>query len=82
LYVDIVQFLNIFGGSIYFDKSQNGYYKWQVQSENNLQFFMDYVKLCPPQSINRNRLLLVKDYYRLVNLKAHKAPKDTKLHKA
>jgi len=66
LYVDIVHFLNIFGVSIYFDKnvSHNGYYKWQVQSETNLQSFLDYVKICPPQSIKINRLFLVKDYYR------------------
>ena len=82
LYVDIVHFVNIFGGSIYFDKSQNGYYKWQVQSETNLQSFIDYIKICPPQTIKRNRLFLVKDYYRLVGLKAYKAPKGTKLHKA
>jgi hypothetical protein len=82
LYVDIVHFLNIFGGSIYFDKSNNGYYKWQVQSEMNLKSFMDYLKICPSQSIKRNRLFLVKEYYRLVGIKAHKAPEDTKLHKA
>ena len=45
LYVDIVHFVNIFGGSIYFDKSQNGYYKWQVQSEANLQSFIYYIKI-------------------------------------
>jgi len=82
LYVDIVHFLTIFGGSIYFDKSNNGYYKWQVQSELNLKTFMDYLKICPSQSIKRNRLFLVKDYYRLVSIKAHKAPEDTILHKA
>lgn len=82
LYVDIVYFVNVFGGSIYFDKSQNGYYKWQVQSETNLQSFLDYVKICPVQSIKRNRLFLVKDYYRLIGLKAHKAPKGTIMHKA
>jgi len=26
--------------------------------------------------------ILVKEYYRLVGIKAHKAPEDTKLHKA
>ena len=81
MYVDVVHFLNIFGGSIYFDKSKNGYYKWTVQSEENLKSFLDYVKICPPQSIKRNRLFLVKEYYRLINLKAHKSPEGTKLHK-
>jgi len=82
LYTDVVHFLNIFDGAIYFDKSKNGYYKWTVQSELNLTNFLKYAKVCPPQSIKRNRLFLVKEYYRLVNLKAHKAPEDTVLHKA
>jgi len=82
LYVDIVQFLNLFGGNIYFDKAQNGYYKWCVQSEKNIAPFLEYIKICPPQSIKRNRLFLVKEYYRLVGLKAHKASEGTVLHKA
>ena len=27
LYVDVVHFMTYFGGAIYFDKAQNGYYK-------------------------------------------------------
>jgi len=27
LYVDVVHFMTYFGGTIYFDKGQNGYYK-------------------------------------------------------
>jgi ubiquinol-cytochrome c reductase cytochrome b subunit len=82
LYTDVEQFKTFFGGAIYFDKSQNGYYKWTVQSEVNFANFLKYAKVCPPQSIKRNRLFLVKEYYRLVNLKAHKAPEDTIWHKA
>jgi len=82
LYTDVVHFLNFFDGAIYFDKSQNGYYKWSVQSELNFTKFLKYTKVCPPQSIKRNRLFLVKEYYRLVNLKAHRAPENTVLHKA
>lgn len=82
LYTDVVHFMNFFDGAIYFDKSHNGYYKWSVQSELNLTKFLKYTKVCPPQSIKRNRLFLVKEYYRLINLKAHRAPEDTVLHKA
>lgn len=81
-YVDVVHFLNVFGGAIYFDKSQNGYYKWSVQSEIKLSPFLDYVKVCPPQSIKRKRLFLVKEYYRLLELKAYKGGEGTVLHKA
>jgi hypothetical protein len=50
--------------------------------EENFAAFLEYTKVCPPQSIKRNRLFLVKEYYRLVALKAHKAPEGTVLHKA
>ena len=47
-----------------------------------MSIFLEYVKTCPPQSIKQNRLFLVKDYYRLLGLKAHKAPEGTVLYKA
>ena len=82
LYVDVLHFKNCLGGDIYFDKSKNGYYKWQIQSQSNINTFLDYTKDCPVQSIKRNRLFLVKEYYRLIDLDAHKALEDTSLHKA
>lgn len=82
LYVDVVHFMTNFGGAIYFDKAQNGYYKWSIQSEEDFAAFLEYTKVCPPQSIKRNRLFLVKEYYRLLGLKAHKAQEGTVLHKA
>ena len=82
LYIDVLPFLTFFGGNIYFDKGGNGSYKWTVQSEEGLEFFLKYVKVCPPQSIKRRRLFLAKEYYRLVQIKAHKASKSTVLNKA
>ena len=32
LLVDVVAFKDIFSGNIYYDKGQNGYYKWSIQS--------------------------------------------------
>jgi len=29
----VMAYYNVFGGSIYFDKSQSGYWKWRVQSK-------------------------------------------------
>lgn len=82
LYSDVSPFMTFFGGAIYFDKAKNGYYKWCIQSEANLAPFLEYVKFCPPQSIKRKRILLIKVYYSLVKLKAHKAEVGTVLHKA
>lgn len=81
LLVDVIHFKNYFGGEIYFDKSQNGYYKWSVQSQDKINPFLEYNKICPVQSIKRNRLFLVKEYYRLINLKAYKALEGTILNK-
>jgi hypothetical protein len=82
LHVDVVHFEMSFGGAIYYDKAQNGYYKWSIQSEADLLAFLEYTKVCQPQSIKRARLFLIKEYYRLVKIKAHKASGDSVLHKA
>jgi ubiquinol-cytochrome c reductase cytochrome b subunit len=82
LYIDVIYFKIYFGGNIYFDKAQNGYYKWSVQSEENIATFVDYSKICVPRSIKLKRLFLIKEYYHLIKLKAHKASEDTILHKA
>lgn len=82
LYTDVLHFMTYFGGQIYFDKAINGYYKWSIQSEVNLEKFIKYIKVCPTRSIKGSRLFLVKEYYRLINLKAHKAPEGSILQKA
>ena len=82
LYTDIIYFSNIFRGNIYYDSAQNGYYKWSIQSEELINSFLEYTKVCPVQSIKRNRLFMIKEYYRLINLKAHKSSEDTILYKA
>lgn len=82
LYLDVAPFMINFGGNIYFDKAQNGYYKWSIQSEKNIATFVEYTKICQLKSIKGNRLFLIKQYYRLLKLKAHKAPEGTVLHKA
>lgn len=82
LRTDIEHFLIRHGGGIYFDKGQNGYYKWSIQSESDILAFVDYTKICRPKSIKANRLFLVKQYYSLVKLKAYEAPYDSSLHKA
>lgn len=82
LYADVIYFSNILGGNIYYDSTHNGYYKWSIQSEELINSFLEYTKVCPVKSIKRNRLFLIKEYYRLLNLKAHKANEDTVFYKA
>jgi hypothetical protein len=44
--------------------------------------FIEYTKISQPKSIKRNRLFLIKEYYRLVKHKAYKAPEGLVLQKA
>lgn len=67
---DVECYQNVFGGAIYFDKSQNGYYKWTVQSRDNIYLMLDYFKLCPSRSAKAKRLHLVPTYFKLRDTKA------------
>lgn len=41
---DIQWFKDIFDGSIYYDNSQNGYYKWSIQSQKDILYIMELWK--------------------------------------
>lgn len=41
---DVVYYRTFFGGILYFDSSQNGYYCWSVQSRKEILIFRDYFK--------------------------------------
>ena len=36
LLVDVILFKQVFAGNVYFDKGQNGYYKWMIQSKTDI----------------------------------------------
>lgn len=59
LLVDVFFFFNafkdIFGGNVYFDKGQNGYYKWSIQSKDDIELFKSYVLIYPPLILIKNR---------------------------
>ena len=82
LLVDVIYFKQIFGGNIYYDRSQNGYYKWSIQNKSDILNFIDYFKICPSKSIKRKRLFLINHYYELLELKAYKSEDNYLLHKA
>ncbi len=82
LLIDIEHYKHIFGGNIYYDKSQNGYYKWSVQSKKDVIEITSFQLTAPCRSFKLHRLHMVNRYYELVDLKAYKAPKDSVLNKA
>jgi ubiquinol-cytochrome c reductase cytochrome b subunit len=64
-------FTEAFGGSVYYDKAQNGYWKWAVQSKENVSGFKDYLKKYPRRSTKRMKISLVSKVYKLLALRAH-----------
>lgn len=77
LLVDVIHYQKIFGGYIYYDRSQNGYYKWTIQKRDSIMEFLEYFKFCPSRSIKSHRLHLIKEYYRLIDLSAFEAEPDS-----
>lgn len=70
----VLLFKNTFNiGSIYFDRSQNGYWTWTVQRKTNLLFIVDYFKMFPRRTSKVQKLHLVPKYYKLLRRKAHLA---------
>ena len=82
LQVDVIVFKNIFGGNIYFDKGQNGYYKWSIQNKTDIDHFKNYLLKYPCFSNKKQRLFLTDKYYELKYMKAYSALNDRSLHKA
>ncbi len=82
LLIDVINFKSIFKGNVYFDKSQNGYYKWSIQSKEDIDFFKSYLLKYPSRSNKKQKLFLTDQYYFLKNLGAHNALKDSTLNKA
>jgi ubiquinol-cytochrome c reductase cytochrome b subunit len=80
--VDVEHYIPHFYGNIYYDKAQNGYYKWSIQSRKDVLHFLEYVKLYPSRTTKLNRLMLITTYYNLYDMRAYKAPSDTAQNKA
>jgi len=82
LMIDVSHFKEIFGGNIYYDKSQNGYYKWSIQGREDILLFFEYIKYSPSRSSKRRKLYLINKYYELIDIKAHKAEENSLKWKA
>lgn len=82
LLTDVLPFSYVFGGNIYYDRSQNGYYKWSVQSRESLFKMLTYFKVCPSFTIKSHRIHLIPEFFSLIDLKAYSAPTNSSLHVA
>jgi len=79
---DVLPYQEVFGGYIYYDRSQNGYYKWTIQKRESIMEILEYFKICPSKSIKSHRLHLIKEYYHLRDLSAFNASPDSSFYKA
>lgn len=77
---DVQPYKTVFGGNIYYDSSQNGYYQWSVQSKSDVIMMLDYFKSSSFKSHKSKRFFLIKEYYKLYAMKAFK--EDNEYHKA
>jgi len=82
LLVDVIIFKDIFGGNVYFDKGQNGYYKWSIQARADIELFKSYLLKYPSFSNKKQRLFLTDKYYELKDLKAYSASNESPRYKA
>ena len=82
LLIDVVAFKDVFAGNVYFDKGQNGYYKWSIQARTDVELFKSYLLKYPSFSNKKQRLFLTNTYYELKDLKAYSALPNNPLAKA
>ena len=82
LAIDVANYKKIFNGNIYFDKGQNGYYKWSIQARTDIDFFKSYLLKYPARSHKKKRLFLTDNFYYLKDIRAYKASIDSPLSKA
>lgn len=75
--------VEIYGGSIYIDRTSNNY-KWYISKKENILNFIEYIKSHPSRSMKKNRLHLLPRIFELKQLGAFKATADNKplLHKS
>ncbi len=82
LLVDVIEYKNVFGGNVYFDKGQNGYYKWSIQSITDIDSFKAYLLKYPSLSNKKQRLFLIDKYFELKGIRVYSTLHGTTLAKA
>ena len=71
--------VNLYGGTIYAQKES---FKWVVYRKSEIIKLLDYFKMCPSRSAKQKRLLAIKRYHELRELKSHLQTENSILGKA
>jgi hypothetical protein len=74
--------VEIYGGNIYIDKGSSQSFKWYITKREEILNLIEYFKIHPLRSAKKNQLLLIPKFYRLKDLKAHKALPESNLGKS
>lgn len=69
--VNVKYFSSVFGGKVYFfpphpssgTRPGSGSYKWSIQSQNNIDIFLDYIKKFPSRSSLKRKLFLIPKFF-------------------
>lgn len=77
---DLLCYQTLFGGYIRLDKRSNTW-KWEIYSEQAIQYFYNYCKTVPLYSHKKKRMLLLPTFFKLRNAKAYKS-NDPSLQKS
>lgn len=68
--------LDIYGGSIYIDRTSNNF-KWYISDKKGIINLISYFKIYPSKSLKKNRLHLIPRCYELKEMGAHKSLEET-----
>ena len=71
----------LYGGNIYTDRSSQTF-KLYITEQKDIFNLLEYFKIYPLRSAKKNRIHLLKKFYELKDLKAHRAMPGTLLHKS
>lgn len=74
-------FKSKFGGSIYYNKGSGGSYTWCINNKLEILNYYNYIKINPSRTSKFNKLILIKKYYELIEIKAYKSLEGSSLNK-
>ena len=74
--------VELYGGNIYIDRGVSNSFKWYITKQEDIIKLVEYFKNHPSRSTKNKRLHLILKYYKLKELKAHKALIETFLGKS
>jgi hypothetical protein len=74
--------VKLYGGNIYIDNGKSQSFKWYISKKEDILNLYNYFKLNPCRSAKIKRIHLIKKFYDLKDIKAHKALPGTFLYKS